>query len=91
MPADTDTLAGFPLGYAGADGIDNANNFVARDARILQAGPKTVFDKRVTVANTTCLDSDSHPTGTRLRNLTFNNLKISARPSDLCRTHFCHR
>src|SRR5262249_51898653 len=65
--------------------------FMAGDARKLQSRPKTVFDNRITVADATSLHFDSHPARVWMRNLTFDNFKISPRPGDLCSTHLCHK
>ena len=39
VPAHANALAGFPSGNAWADGINHADDFMAGNARILDAGP----------------------------------------------------
>jgi hypothetical protein len=45
MPSDANALAWFPLGHPRANDIHDSDDFMAGDARILQAGPVTFFDE----------------------------------------------
>lgn len=87
MPANAYALTGFPLCHARPDSVHNPDDFMTRNPGILQPWPKPFLDEGITVANATRLDSDSHPTGARLRNLAFDKFKISARTGDLSSTH----
>src|SRR6266403_2481323 len=51
VPADPDALPFFPIRDTAAKCINVSRNFVARHARILQAGPETLLDQYVAVAN----------------------------------------
>ena len=69
--------------------IDNACDFMSRNAGILDAGPRTLFGKHVTVANTTGLHFNSHMSRTRLTNLPLDNLEICSRRGNLRYLHRC--
>src|SRR6185436_15617570 len=71
-------------------GIHNADHFMARHARILQAWPVAFLDERIAMANATSLDLDPHPTGGGLGNFAFNNFERPIRAGDLGDTHLCH-
>jgi hypothetical protein len=91
MPAHAHALAGFPLRHARAQGIDDADDFMAGHAGILQAWPLAFFHDRIAVADAAGLHFDPHPAGARLGNVTFNEFKSSARAGNLGNTHFSHK
>jgi hypothetical protein len=89
VPADADTLSLLPRGNPGAHFINDACDFVSRNARILNARPQAFFREHVTVANTTGLYLDAHLSWTRLRNLALDDLEISSRFGNLRNLHWC--
>ncbi len=91
MPADACALGGFPLRNTRAHGIHDPDDFMAGNARILQARPMAFLDQRIAVANAAGLDFNPHPAGRWLRNVTFNDFKRPARTGDLRGTHFWHK
>src|SRR5581483_5446434 len=58
VPADTDTVADIPALHARTDFIDNADDLVAGDARVLDAGVETVLGNGVAVADAAGLNFD---------------------------------
>jgi len=88
MPAHADALARFPLRTAGADGIHDPDDFMAGNARILQAGPMAFLDQGIAVADATGLDFDPHLAGARFGDWAFYDFKRSARAGDLRGAHF---
>ena len=76
VPSDTDALSLLPSGNAGAQFIDDARDFVSRNARILNSRPPAFFRQHVTVANATGLHLDAHLRRARLRNLPLHDLEI---------------
>src|SRR5689334_18905914 len=72
VPTDANALPFFPTCDAAANCIDMSCDFVAWHARILQAGPQTLLDQRVTVANAARFDFHAHLSGSWLRNVAFN-------------------
>jgi hypothetical protein len=87
MPADAYTLARPPLVHAGSDGIDDANNFMAGHARILQSGPVAFLYERIAVADATSLYLDPHLTGSRLLDFSLDNFEWTTRAGNLCNAH----
>ena len=79
VPADTDALPLLPLGNTRTQFIDDARDFVSRNAGILNSGPRAFFREHVTVANATGLHLDAHLSCTRLRNLALDDLEICSR------------
>jgi len=63
VPSDADALAFLPIGDAGAGFVDDAGNFVAGNARILDAGENTVFGEMVAETDAASLDLDTHLSG----------------------------
>src|SRR5947199_8358101 len=61
---------------------------MSRNARILNAWPRPIFDQGVAMTDTARLDLDSYPTGVWFRNFPFDNFKWSVRVRDLHGTHF---
>jgi len=88
MPADSDALSFLPRGNAVAYFIDDAGDFVAGNAWILNAGPLPFFREHVTVADTTGLNLNAHLSRSRVWNLTLDNLKICARVRNLRHLHW---
>src|SRR6185436_18741789 len=60
VPSDTDPLAASPSDNSRADGVNRASNLMTRDARVLKAGPKALFDQRITMADAARRDFDSN-------------------------------
>jgi hypothetical protein len=83
MPSHADALAGLPLSYVRADGIDSSGNFVAGDAGILKARPASFLYDRIAVADAAGLDFDAHLAATGLGRRPFDNFKISTGFADL--------
>ena len=73
MPADADALAGFPFRNACANGVNDADDFMARDAGILDAGKQAGLGDGIAVANAAGLDFDADGAGTGLGNVAFDN------------------
>ena len=64
VPADADAQAGGPArGDARADGVDDADDFVAGDAGVFDAGHEALFDEGVAVADAAGLDFDADLVG----------------------------
>jgi hypothetical protein len=72
MPADADPLPGFPANDPGAQRIDEAGDFMSRDAGIVEARKGPLFGKGVGVADATGLHLDTHRSGPRLWKVAFN-------------------
>jgi hypothetical protein len=87
IPADADPLSLLPSGDLGAQFIDDAGNFVARNPRILNSRPEAFFHKHVAVANAAGLYSDPDLSSFWRRNLALDNLEIRARFRNLRRFH----
>src|SRR5438552_8228918 len=90
VPSDTDPLAASPSDHSRADGVNRAGNLMTRDARVLNAGPKALFDQRITMADAARRDFDSNCSRRRFRYRSFDNLKLSLRRRYLCNTHCSH-
>src|ERR1700693_445440 len=74
VPTHAHALAFFPGCDGGADLTDHSGYCVARHERILQAGPKASYRKRIAMANTAGVDTDANPIWFRGWNLSVNNL-----------------
>jgi hypothetical protein len=59
MPTHAHPLAFLPRRDTRANLVDYSGHLVARDTRVLQAGPITLFHKHVAMTNPTGLDSDA--------------------------------
>src|SRR5438309_1662032 len=77
MPTDANALARFPAGHARADGVNDAGDFVAGYARVLQAGPVTVLDQRIGMADAAGLDFDADASRRRSRDGAFDEFERS--------------
>jgi hypothetical protein len=73
IPADTDSLPDLPSRNVGADGIDHADDFVSRNARILDAGEEPVLRYGIAMANTASLDFDSNEARAWIGDSTLDN------------------
>ncbi len=68
MPADACALASLPADDIRPHGVDNAGNFVAWDARILNSREQSHHSEGIAVANATCLHFDADFVASRLWN-----------------------
>ena len=75
MPANSDPLARVPARDAGADRVDDAGDFMAGDARKLDARPDPVLRHGVAVLDATRLDLDAHGSRAGLGNLVLDELE----------------
>jgi hypothetical protein len=83
MPAETDALADFEDGNIGADGVQNAGNFMAGHARVLESRPHTFLGQRIAVTNAAGLHADANVAGAGIRKLLLDKLERSAGGGDL--------
>src|SRR5206468_2417278 len=90
VPSDTDPLAASPPNRSRADGVNRTGNLMTRDARVLNAGPKALFDQRITMADAARRHFDPNRSRRRLGDRSFNNLKWSPRARNLRYSHRCH-
>src|SRR5439155_21997801 len=90
VPTDTDTLAYFPAGYAGADIVDDTGDFVPGDTRVLNSRPVSFFHETVAVTDAASLNFNPHMSGDWIGNFTLDNFKIRAGLGDLDHFHFRH-
>jgi len=90
VPSDSDALAFLPIGDARAGFVDDAGNFVAGNARVLDAGENTVFGEMVAETDAACLDLDTHLSGAGLGDFTFDEFEIAASFGNLDSLHFWH-
>src|SRR5262245_30035016 len=91
VPADADALPSLPFDHSLSHIIDHSGYFVARDTRVLQAGPMALFDEHVAVAETASLDFDADLVGTWVWNVPFDRLERGAWTCDLDGSHLWHR
>jgi hypothetical protein len=87
VPADRDPLAGRPPDDAVADSVEDARDFVARDARVRNAGKRSRDREGVAVADATRFDPYPDRSGAGLRNVALDELEWSVRMRDLDCTH----
>jgi hypothetical protein len=59
MPTDAHPLAFLPRRDAGTNLVDYSGHFVARDTRVLQAGPMALFHKHIAMTDPTRLHFDA--------------------------------
>jgi hypothetical protein len=88
VPAETDALAGLEEGYIGADGVDDASDFVAGGARELKAGPVAFLGERVRVADAAGVYADANVAGAGIGEFFFDELERTAGGGDLHGTAF---
>ena len=72
MPAEANALAGLEDGNVGSDGIEYAGDFVAGNARKLDAGPHAQLGERIAVADPAGLNTNAYVSWTRLGELSLN-------------------
>jgi hypothetical protein len=60
IPPDADALADFPLFHAGAEGVDDPGDFVARNARVLDGRESAFLGERIGMADTARLHFDAN-------------------------------
>ena len=89
VPADTDALPLFPCGNVRTQFIDDARDFVSRDAGILNSGPKAFFREHIAVADATGLHFDAHLSRHRRGNLALDDLEIGTGLGNLRCLHWC--
>jgi len=90
MPTGSDALTDFPIGHAGADGVDHSGDFVAGNPRVLNVGKDSLFDNRIAVADATRLNFDSNGSGRRIGNVSLDDLERATGTGNLCNAHLCH-
>src|SRR5262249_42709661 len=91
VPAHAHALPLPPRGDTGAQLINDARDFVSRNAGILNAGPLAFLREHVAAAHATGLHLDAHFPCTRLWNLALDDLEIGSRLGNLRRLHHgCH-
>jgi hypothetical protein len=78
VPTEADALAWFEERDIGADGVDNAGDFMAGYARVLNAGPKPELGEQIAVANAASLHANAYVAGAGLGELFFYKLKSAA-------------
>jgi hypothetical protein len=79
MPADSDTLPFCPRGHACANFINDARDFVSRNARKLDSRQQSFFHKHIAVADATGLYFNAYLSCIGLKNLAIDDLKIPSR------------
>jgi len=87
MPADADSLAWCPSNDACPHCVDNSGDLMSRNTRVLDARPGSFLCERITVANATSFNLDTHRSGAGLWNLTLDNFKRPIWASNLHNMH----
>src|SRR5262249_52766715 len=90
VPADGDALAGGELAGAGAQRVDDPDDLMARNARVLDPRKLAIDRGRVAVAYAAGLDLDPDGARAGLRNLPLDELQRRSRARDLNCTHLRH-
>ena len=90
MPTGADALADFPIGDAGADGVDHSGDFVAGNSWVLNVGEESFFNDRIAVADATRLNLDSNGSGRWIGNVTLDDFERATGPGNLCDAHLWH-
>jgi hypothetical protein len=78
MPPDADSLVGAPSCDAIADGVNPPGDLVTWNTRILNTGPQALFNKYVTVTNSTRFHFYANLSGAGLRKFTFDKFESPA-------------
>jgi hypothetical protein len=91
VPAHAYALAGLPLCDAPAHSVHDADYFMARYSRVLEAGPLSFLYEGIAMADAAGLNFDPHPASGRLGDVTFDNFQSSAGSGYLSNTHFRHK
>src|SRR5581483_515353 len=89
-PADTNSLSGFPPIDTGADGINDAGDFMTRNTRIGYAWHKVLFNDCIAVTDSTGLNFDSDCSRVWFRNVAFDNLEWGIWFGHLNGSHLWH-
>src|SRR5690348_12970955 len=79
MPAHTHPLPPCPCRHAGSHFVDNAGDLVARDPRVVQAGPIALLYKQVTVTNSAGLHLNAGLVRSRCRDFSRDDFECGAR------------
>jgi hypothetical protein len=87
VPTDADTLAFAPFRHSGAQFIHNACDFMPWNAGVGDSWPRAFDDKRIAVANTTCLHFNANLPWTGLGNRSLDDLKTGSASGYLGRFH----
>src|SRR5207253_11127740 len=90
-PSDADTLAGLPSGHVRADGVDQSDDLVPWNARVLNAGKDPLLGEGVAVADPAGLDLDAYLAGGGVGNRPLDDLERAVRAGDLDDAHGRHR
>jgi hypothetical protein len=90
VPSDSDPLAGLPVAYVGADGVDATGDLMSGNARVLDARPMTLFYERIAVADPAGFDLNADLVSSRIGNISFDKFEITAGLADLDGFHFWH-
>jgi hypothetical protein len=83
VPTESHTLTDFEDRHVGADGIEDAGNFVAGHAWELDAGPLALFGKRIAVADAARLHTNADMAGAGIWKLLLDELKRPASSGNL--------
>ena len=83
VPAEAHTLAGLKERHIGTDGVDDPGNFMAGNARILDAGPMTQLGKRIAMADAAGLNANANVAGAGIGKLLLDEFECSAGGGDL--------
>lgn len=78
VPTHANPLAFLPCRDGGTDFVDDASNFVARNARILKSRPISLLHHLIAVADTARFDFDSHPVWLEFRDVSLDKLQTAA-------------
>ena len=87
VPADSDPLARRPSGDTCADRIDDAGDLVSRDARVLDAGPESLFGQGVAVADAASFDADAYGSDAGIGDFAFREFHRALGAVDLHNPH----
>src|SRR5207253_3606009 len=87
VPADTHTVAFFPLSNIGADSIDAAGDFMSRHSRVLKSRPETLFNQSIAVTDSACFHFHANLPGGRFGYIAFYQFPTSTGFPDLRRFH----
>src|SRR5690348_4852180 len=90
MPAGSHSIAFLPFRYSLAHFVDDAGNFMPRNARVRDSRPEAVLQEVVAETNAAGMYFDPHLADTRSRNVALLNLKIRSRLSGNGSSHLRH-
>jgi len=89
VPADPGALSHLPCRNARAEIVDDTRHFMARNTRILNSGPFSLFGQLIAVTDAACLYPDAHLPGGGLGNLAVDDLEIPSGAENLRHPHGC--